>query len=173
MVTTDERTAVVDAGPLIHLNELGCLDLLADLSPVIAPDVVWGEARKHRPCLTTSWIPGLKVVPMALAPSARLAVLVDSLGLDIGETEALALAEKYGLRMFLTDDSAARLAAESLGLRAHGTIGIVLRSIRRGLRSRREVLDILASIHERSTLHLAKGLLAEVVAKVTQFDREV
>ena len=45
----ESETAVVDAGPLIHLDELQSLDLLQDLSPLIAPEVVWWEVRKHRP----------------------------------------------------------------------------------------------------------------------------
>lgn len=68
--------------------------------------------------------------------------------------------------MFLTDDSAARFAAESQGLHVHGTIGILLRSIRRGALTRLEVLDVLKSIRQRSTLHLSERLWAEVVALV-------
>ena len=30
---------VCDAGPLIHLDQLDCLDLLADFSRVVVPDV--------------------------------------------------------------------------------------------------------------------------------------
>lgn len=40
--------AVCDAGPLIHLDELGCLDLLADFAEVIVPVGVWEETIKHR-----------------------------------------------------------------------------------------------------------------------------
>src|SRR5438270_251796 len=32
---------VSDAGPLIHLDELGCLDLLQDFAEVLVPDAVW------------------------------------------------------------------------------------------------------------------------------------
>ena len=40
---------VCDAGPLIHLDQLDCLDLLADFSRVVVPDVVWREVEVHRP----------------------------------------------------------------------------------------------------------------------------
>ena len=49
MAKTEKRTVVVDAGPLIHLDELSSLDLLADLSPLLAPKSVWQEVRRHRP----------------------------------------------------------------------------------------------------------------------------
>jgi predicted nucleic acid-binding protein len=166
MAMADQRSVVVDAGPLIHLDELGCLDLLAGLSPLITPELVWNETRQHRPLLQLTHIPGLRTMAVDVVPSSRLAVFIDTLGLDTGETAALVMAERRGTRMFLTDDSAARFAAESLGLQVHGTVGILLRSIRRDLRSREEVLSILASIRECSTLHLGKSLLDEIVAKV-------
>ena len=166
MGTTDERAVVVDAGPLIHLDELGGLDILGDMAPLVTPATVWNETRRHRPRLQIEHIPGLRAVPADLAPSPKLIVFADTLGLAAGETAALALAEQQRLAVFLTDDSAARMAGEALGLRVHGTIGILLRSIRRGMRSRSEVLDILASIHERSTLHIARDLLAEVILRV-------
>jgi predicted nucleic acid-binding protein len=166
MGTTDERAVVVDAGPLIHLDELGCLDILGDMAPLVTPEVVWNETRRHRPRMQIDHIPGLRAVPVDRAPSPKLIVFADTLGLAAGETAALALAEQQRLVVFLTDDSAARLAGEALGFRVHGTIGMLLRSIRRGMRSRSEELDILASLRERSSLHIAPNLLAEVVIRV-------
>lgn len=50
MVRNKARASVVcDAGPLIHLDEVECLDLLADFENVLAPDVVWDEVTRHRP----------------------------------------------------------------------------------------------------------------------------
>jgi hypothetical protein len=40
---------VADAGPIIHLDELGCLDVLADFGRVIVPETVWLEVQRHRP----------------------------------------------------------------------------------------------------------------------------
>jgi hypothetical protein len=41
MAGTDLASALVcDAGPLIHLEELGCLDLLRDFAAVLVPDAV-------------------------------------------------------------------------------------------------------------------------------------
>ena len=46
--TNSAPPVVCDAGPLIHLDELGCLDLLADFASVLVPDVVWREVAQHR-----------------------------------------------------------------------------------------------------------------------------
>jgi hypothetical protein len=44
-----ELTVICDAGPIIHLDELGCIELLGDHKRVLVPDVVWKEAELHRP----------------------------------------------------------------------------------------------------------------------------
>lgn len=46
-----EQVVVCDAGPLIHLDEVACLDLLADFSTVLVPEVVWQEVTRHRPIM--------------------------------------------------------------------------------------------------------------------------
>lgn len=168
MARNDEGIIVVDAGPFIHLDELDCLDLLADLSSLVAPESVWREVLVHRPLLQLNRIPRLKVMPVYHEPSPRLAVFVDTLGLNAGEISALTLAEQQGARMLLTDDSAARLAGESLGFSVHGTLGVLVRSIRRSLRTSSQVLSILADMRRRSSLHVSQSLLDEVAARVRQ-----
>ena len=166
MVKTESDAIVVDAGPLIHLDELQSLDLLEDLSPLVVPEAVWCEVKKHRNKLVSSQLPDLCIVREKAPISARLTTLAESFVLDLGEIEAVALAEQHQLTMFLTDDTAARLVAESLGFRVHGTIGVVIRAIRRGLRSRAQVVDMLSSIREISTLHLSNKLLSEVLERI-------
>jgi predicted nucleic acid-binding protein len=69
-------------------------------------------------------------------------VLVRAYSLDAGEQAALALTREHPQAILLTDDAAARLAAEQLGMRVHGTLGILLRSIRRGQRTPEQILAV-------------------------------
>lgn len=39
---------VCDAGPVIHLDELDCLDLLTDFRRVLVPEQVWQEVERYR-----------------------------------------------------------------------------------------------------------------------------
>ena len=73
--------------------------------------------------------------------------------------------------LFLTDDAAARIAAKALGYRSHGTLGVLLRSIRRGQRERDAVLSILRSLPDVSTLHVRRDLLDEIIEQVESADR--
>ena len=67
--------------------------------------------------------------------------------------------------LFLTDDAAARLVAIQMGFNVHGTIGIPLRSIRRGQMTPKEVLDILKDMPLQTTLYIRHSLLKEIQLK--------
>jgi predicted nucleic acid-binding protein len=74
--------------------------------------------------------------------------------------------ENYPQALFLTDDAAARLAVTTLGYRVHGSIGILLRAIRRQQRTRDEVLNLLQVLPTRSTIHIRASLLQEIIAQL-------
>ncbi len=172
MATTDLPPIVSDAGPLIHLDELGCLDLLRDLGTILIPREVWTEVVGHRPQLTIRNLPAANIVDIAVEPSARLLSLSDALGLDIGERAAIALMEGGSGKLLLCDDAAARLAAESLGFTVRGTIGIVVRSIRMAARTRQQVLALLRELPTKSSLHLSRQLLETVVKEVERASKD-
>lgn len=86
--------------------------------------------------------------------------------LHAGEAQALRVAEEQGADLLLTDDTAARLAAKQIGLPVHGTLGILLRAVRRQQRDPRTVADLLRTIPSRSTLHIRPNLLNEIIAEV-------
>lgn len=158
---------VCDAGPLIHLDELDCLDLLTDFGEVFIPESVRREIRVHRPSALTH--PGVKLVATAPASSAEpatLEALARVLALHTGELDALRVAFQRGRCLLLTDDTAARLAAGNLGIPVHGTIGVLVRSIRRNRRTAQQVLSVLHSLPQQSTLHLKRSLLDAVIREV-------
>lgn len=157
---------VCDAGPLIHLDELGCFDLLSDFGSILVPQQVVGEVGRHRPTLRIDRLPGAWVVAVRTASTPAFESLVRTLNLGAGEQAAISLALVRADALMLCDDAAARLAAKALRIRAYGTLGILLRAIRRGQRRRDEVLDILRTLRARSTLHVSEDLLRAIVDEV-------
>ena len=153
---------VADAGPLIHLDELDCLDLLNDFKQIMVPDAVWREVQAHRPtALQTSKVILLRsIVPNS---SPIIDALTPLYSLHSGGREALILCSSSPLSILFTDDTAARLAAKTINITAHGTIGILVRAIRRHVRTKAEVLVLLSSIPRCTTLHVRPAFLAEVV----------
>lgn len=104
-------------------------------------------------------------------PSAAdegLSTLAKALALDAGEIAALAAMQQYPTAILLTDDAAARLVAEQLGMQVHGTVGIIVRAVRRRQRRPQEVVAILRRIPSSSTLHIRASLLESVINRVRQ-----
>ena len=159
---------VCDAGPLIHLDELESLDLLADFDVVMVPDIVWREVAQHRADALGRAAADLTRVEVSLPGEAGFQILIRALSLDAGEQAALALMRQYPQAILLTDDAAARLAAQQLGMRVHGTLGVLLRAVRRGQRTPEEVLALLHAIPRQTTLYIRPDLLNAVIARVQQ-----
>lgn len=167
-IESASRIVVCDAGPLIHLDEVGCLDLLADFAQVLVPDAVWVEVARHRPAALQRPDVPLSRTSLGEAISAELQELTRLFALHTGEVQALQLASQRRVSLLLTDDAAARLAARHVGIPVHGSLGILLRSIRRGQRTASEIGKILRDLPTTSSLHLKRSLLDEIVHIVDQ-----
>ena len=157
--------AVLDAGPLIHLAELDALDALDDLILRI-PNTVWEEVANRQPRALEYLRDRLHRV--SVKPSTELQTLAQALSLDRGEVEALSLMEIYPSAWFLTDDAAARLAAEQRGYPTHETIGLLIRMVRCKRRTPQQILDLLRAIPKRSTLYIRLDLLNAIIQRLEQ-----
>ncbi|MGA7877524.1 MAG: hypothetical protein WCA08_17825 [Desulfoferrobacter sp.] len=168
MEMTERPTGVVvcDSGPIIHLDELGCLDLLEDFPRVLVPHSVWEEVQSHRPRAFSRPNVSLEQVRMRQVNDLEVETVSELFTLHQGERDALLIIREFSAGMFLTDDTAARLAARNLGVAVHGTIGILVRSIRKMTRTKAEVIDLLESIPQKSTLFIKRALLDDIVAQV-------
>lgn len=158
--------AVCDAGPVIHLDELESLDLLADFSPLIVPETVRQEILKHRPQVLDQSKGSFTFTTTIPRPKPRLLALSKAFSLDKGELDALSLLQDTAGMLFFTDDAAARLAREDMGCKVHGTVGLILRAVRRKLRSPEETISLLEQIPTRTSLFLKPALLEDIIQQV-------
>jgi predicted nucleic acid-binding protein len=158
--------AVCDAGPIIHLEEIGALYLIEDFHEILIGPAVRDEVQKKLPNLFVKIGPPFILSPHAFPTDQTLIAMCRAFSLGTGESEALALMERDPTAMFLTDDSAARLVAERIGYKVHGTVGILLRSIRRNQLKPKEVLSLLNSIPPKCSLFIKPSLLDEVKLRV-------
>ena len=125
--------AISNTSPLLYLHRLGTLDWLGALfAEVWVPDRVLGELDEGRrkgfdvPLVTDyAWC---TIVNPSSTPSEWL-----SLDLGAGELAALALALDHPERVVLLDDGLARRTATAAGLRAMGTLGVLLEVKKAGL----------------------------------------
>lgn len=132
---------VADTGPVLHLAEAGALQLLPLLGEVVVPPAVRDEFGRLRPAESIATFGSVRELT---ASSAAQAVDWGKAGLvDRGEAEAIALARQIPADYFLTDDAAARLLATTLGLRARGSLGVILWLAGQRRISRNEAADYL------------------------------
>lgn len=112
-----EIVAVLDAGPLIHLDELGRLNLLNDFKELLVPQAVWDEALEHRPGINPASLSNLEIIFDPPPLPADLLKLADQLALHAGERAALAVLKGHDGHYLLSDDAAARMVAQAAGFR--------------------------------------------------------
>ncbi len=119
---------ISNTGPLIALADIGQLELLRLLfNTLIIPPAVRAEVLNE---------PALSAVQTAIAegwiseqdPGDTSAIRLLNESLDLGESEAIALAQQTMPRWIILDDLAARHVAEALGLSVIGTLGVLLQA---------------------------------------------
>jgi predicted nucleic acid-binding protein len=149
---------VADTGPLLHLAEAGALELLPLLGEVVLPPAVLEELSRLSPATR---LPSSLIVRSLHPASATQAEDWCKAGLvHRGEAQAIALCRQVAADFFLTDDAAARLLANTLGVQARGSLGVVL-----WLAGQRTILPVDAEHYldrlANSSLWLAPRVLAE------------
>jgi predicted nucleic acid-binding protein len=158
---------VSDTGPILHLSEAQALNLLSPTGEVHISIGVDEEISQYQPDWQSErpdWITVDGLIP----PHDEEATEWQHAGLlDPGEAEAIALASQISADWLLTDDAAARLFAQAMGLEVHGSLGIVLWSAATGHLDRPDAeaaLDRLA----QSTLWVSARVLTEAKAALDQ-----
>lgn len=154
---------LVETAPLIHLDELGALDLMGAFSQVYVPEVVWAEVVARRPAALRREGVRLQRVSMSREPDEAFLVLVRALSLGAGVQQAFELARERAPAILLADDAAARLAARTVGLRVYGTLGLLMRAARLEQRTPKAVLALLERLPSRCSLRLRPGLLESAI----------
>lgn len=163
---------IFDAGPLIHLSELSLDKLIKGFCPAYTSEIVASEVDKHVLSNQSNLIKDkLSVIELASClVTVKLLTIAKLFALDYGEVTALAIAIDLKANnhscIFVSDDSAARLAADNLAIKSVGTIGIIIKAVTNGLIQPIEALDTLYSIPERTSLHIKKEFLSTIISKL-------
>ena len=89
-MTKSPLRVICDAGPIIHLDELDCLDLLNDFKEIILPATVTKEIKRHRKLALENIRRKFIELPGKKPRNEQLLTMCQVFSLDIGEIEALA-----------------------------------------------------------------------------------
>lgn len=140
---------VTDTSPLIALERLGRLDLLPALYDVLAPEAVAREFGSY-----PNW---LRVV--RISNRARRDALLSVL--DLGEAEAITLAEEIARCSLLIDEARGRRVAQRLGLDVVGTLGVLVRAKRAGQLAL--VAPLIEELRSTHGFHVADAVVASAL----------
>jgi predicted nucleic acid-binding protein len=150
---------VSDTSPLNYLILIGYQDVLPALfGQIIIPRAVLNELQHAKtPKKIKNWIitkPNwLEVRTVRVTPNNKLT------NLDLGEREAIFLAEELGADAILIDEKDGRREAAKLGLITIGTLSVLDRASDTGLISFAEAIDRLRKTPFREPKQIVEALL--------------
>ena len=157
--------AVSDAGPFIHLAQVGQLSLLSMFSKILVPSKVISEVTiGNEPGIKkiTSW-PNLEKFTLSSKAINKFKKLIPDIKLEEGEMQALWLCLNAGVSLFLTDDLDARTIALKLGLEVHGSIGIIVRAYKRKMIDLKRAEQAINDLYFKSKLFVTQGITTNAI----------
>lgn len=158
---------VSDTSPITNLTAIGQLLLLKHLyGTVVLPEAVYTELT--RPPISTGGAEAKKYDWIRVrSVSSRSLEKLAKYKLDAGETEAIALAFELEGSKLLIDERLGRNAAEELGLKFTGVLGILLQAKGQGLVT--EIQPLLDELRESVGFYIAEPLYSQVLKAAQEF----
>lgn len=163
-------TAVLDAGPLIHLAEIDSLHLLTIFGALHMPGAVWAETVEQGGIDPTDIEVRGNVRREAVAESAlqTFSRRPDVGDLHRGERACLYVCQERNIGTLLTDDLAVRHAARRLGITPVGSLGIVVRAYRLGRLTLSDAELRLEALYDVSSLYVTRAIVELAITQLRQ-----
>jgi len=143
-------TVVLDAGPIIHLDQIDSLELLSSFDKLILPEKVHEEVSAGD---EPSELEKLELKRIEAEDTDEFD------DLDEGESSGLSIARNVDDAVFLTDDLEARQKAKELGIEVHGSVGVVASGFRRGKLDFDEAADKMRALQEETDLFVTDAVV--------------
>ncbi|MDZ7318242.1 MAG: hypothetical protein ONB11_03750 [candidate division KSB1 bacterium] len=163
-----EIRVVADTGPLIHLSEIGCINLLNNFHMIYVPESVHGEYFKHKKANGPDFFE-LKNVTITKVQPEEVSAFINSHGLSdlhSGERDCLYLCQRLSVDKIFTDDLAVREAAKKLGITPVGSLGIIARLFKERYISLDQAKKLLLSLYQTSSVFVTKTLVDMVIEEL-------
>ena len=168
MGTGQLNTAVADAGPLIHLSEIGCLSVMCIFDILHVPEAVWSET-VIQGRVPEADLMGLSVVrrhTLSQSEVTRFTRKGSFQELQDGERECLYLCKQLSVSTLLTDDIAVREASKRLNFTPVGSLGIVAKAYRSGQISLDNAEHYIADLYDVSSLFVTRAIVELAIEQI-------
>ncbi|MFN8483878.1 MAG: hypothetical protein U0768_12640 [Anaerolineae bacterium] len=158
----------VNSGPLMALAKLSLIHLLVRLyDSALVPSAVYDEVVTRGIELAQADAYAVQLAVMReelkiVQVPARMGEEVETLPLGAGEKQAIHVALTEAVDYVLLDDLLAREAAQRLGLRVTGTLGVLAKASREGFLNRQERDLVFQAILDREDIWISQALVRRV-----------
>ena len=157
---TGELKATADAGPLIHLAEIGCIRFLNGFDTLHVPGAVWREtvAQNRVSRSDLSNLQNIQRYTVAQSEVEQFVKENNLSGLHAGEQECFHVCLSKRISILLTDDMAVRDAAKRFHIVPVGSLGIVVSAFKREEITLEEAERYIAELHDISSLFVTRAI---------------
>ena len=161
MGDTGVASTVVDAGPLIHLGEIGALSLLRLFSAIYIPGAVWQEAVASGRVVSADLeiLPNLHRCELLPESVARFSHAYSLTHLHTGERESLYVCVQDNIHLILTDDLAVRKAAKLLELTPVGSLGVIIKAYKLHMLTLSQAEQYILDLQDVSSLFVTRAIV--------------
>ena len=165
------NASVIDAGPLIHLEEVGGLSLLEIFDVLHLPQAVWEET-VGQSRLTETQLNQLGTIQRVSVAKEDVATFIQEQQLEnlhFGERECLCFCKQEDIPLILMDDLAVRDATKNLELTPVGSLGIVVRNYHLGIITLEKAQEHLYNLQEISSLFVTPVIVELAIKQLKNF----
>jgi len=153
---------ISDATPIISLAKIGMIYILRKFfNEVILPKAVYDEI-----CINPIFLDEAKMIQtcefiqVETVSNEQSIKILRATGLDLGESEAIVLADSLPDALLLMDERKGRQIASSMGIRIIGTLGLLLLAKEHGLiKQIKPLMDALIEANIRISESLYNSIL--------------
>ena len=161
---------IADTTPLITLMKLKRLDLLEKLfGSVTIPSAVYEEliSNTKYPVEKQMIDRALFLERLEVSDRQSIKILREVVGLDAGESEAIALAEEKSADLLIIDERKGRRVAKQMELKIIGTIGILIQAFDCKILSKMEILSCIEEL-KYSNIRISDSLFELVFVHIKE-----
>lgn len=162
---------ISDAGPIIHLSEIGMSRCFSIFETVYVPRDVYHEVKVCQ-------LPGnreiesdiFEIVDLDSKQKDRSEYYSNKYEISAEDGTVIALAEDLEINLVLTDDLDVRDVLKSRGFKPVGSLGVLLRAYREGLITFHEAIQSLDDLLETSTLYITSRIIENAKHSLIEYD---
>lgn len=168
--------AIINASPLIYLGKIGALTLVPKLfshcytTLLVKEAILRKENTPEYPILEEVFSDWLKIKE---PKNQNLRKRLEEMQIHPGEASIIALGkelqDKVKENVIIIDDLAAREIARTLDLNITGTIGVILKSMRLEIITKKKSKNFIQFLVENTTFRISATLYSKVLKAIDNF----